>query len=89
MTHAADNDAPPCEWCQGRDRDGQHDNGCRLGLGPDELANDFDALLTDLRWAILHWRGHREPFGNDLLSELEAIHAPYQTRVIPPGQDAS
>lgn len=25
-----------CEWCEGQDADGQHENGCRLGRGPDE-----------------------------------------------------
>lgn len=25
-----------CEWCNGKDAPGEHENFCRLGLGPDE-----------------------------------------------------
>lgn len=43
--------AQPCEWCSGRDAEGLHENGCRLGLGPDEVQQrdaDLDVIVRAL-----------------------------------------
>lgn len=36
-----------CSWCNGKDRPGEHENYCRLGLGPDEVPRAVACDKTD------------------------------------------
>lgn len=64
-----------CEWCD--QRDGQHENGCRLGLGPDE-PDAFDSLpiATLLHSRLASW------FGDDRQSFLVSDLFPVVAQIV-------
>lgn len=81
-----------CEWCDGQDSPGEHENGCRLGVGPSEVngdeANDFVKNRARQHLARWHedWLYHREDeereagFGHHMDQMLARLPRDGQTR---------
>lgn len=42
-----------CEWCNGQDAHGKHENGCRLGVGPDELLHMAERVCALVGWTAV------------------------------------
>lgn len=65
---------PACEWCG--HPDGQHENGCRLGVGPDEIGEVDAAITTVLHERLASW------FGDDRQAFLAADLVPVVERIV-------